>query len=104
MRLVPRTREEALGKVEQELRKEQASSLGRVAARLEGLLADLAAIEATLATLEGEARAPLLRQHAAVRKEAELYRWYLEVQREAMGIRRQGDLDQYYRLPAPMRE
>ena len=102
---VPRTREEALGQIAQEVKKEQASSLGRVAARLEAFLTELTEVEKVLATVEGEPRAKLLHQHAVLRKEAETFRWYLQVQREAMGIRRgQDNLQEYYPIPRAIKE
>lgn len=103
--IVPRTREEALGQIQQEVRQEQASALGRVAARLESFLAELAELEKVLSTVTGEARAPLLHQHAVLRKEAETFRWYLQVQREAMGIRRgQDNLEGHYPIPRAITE
>ena len=96
---VPRTREEALGSVDQEIRKEQSTALGRVGARLELFLDELAQLERSLAGLTGDGRRPLLSAHAEARKQAEMHRWYLTVQREAMGIRQHGDLEIHYPIP-----
>lgn len=40
-----------------------------------------------------------LRDMARVRAEAVRYRWYLEVQREALGIRNHRSLDEFYPMP-----
>ena len=102
---IPRTREEALGQIAQEVKKEQASSLGRVAARLESFLADLVEVEKVLAGLEGPERRPLLHQHAVLRQEAQTFRWYLQVQREALGIHRgQDNLAEHYPIPKAISE
>jgi hypothetical protein len=87
---------DAVAAVEHELRAEMASSLGRVAEKLEGFLARLAALAAE------HARAPhplLMAEHAAVRREAELHLWYLVVQREAMGLRHHARLYATYPIP-----
>ena len=39
---------------------------------------------------------------AALRRSAVKYRWYLEVQREALGLRGDHRLDEFYRIPAPL--
>ena len=36
------------------------------------------------------------------RAEALRHRWYLEVQREALGIRNHRRLDEFYPMPAPL--
>lgn len=36
--------------------------------------------------------------------ESLVYRWYLEVQREALGLRRHHVLDELYPIPEPIRE
>lgn len=104
MQQFPRTREEALGSVEREVRLEQATSLGRVGRQLEVFLEKLEAVRQALEGLEGPARRPLVLAHAELRKQAELYLWYLTVQREAMGIRQHGDLEDFYPIPRSIRE
>ena len=44
-----------------------------------------------------------LQAHASLRAQARLYRWYLEVQRESLGLFNHRDLDVFYPLPAPLR-
>jgi hypothetical protein len=100
---VPRTREEALGKIEQELRGEQASALGRMGRKLEKAIEELAALELLLSTLEGDQRKGFVAQHAAVRKDAQTWAWYLEIQREAMGLRNHAAVRELYRIPPAIR-
>jgi hypothetical protein len=101
---VPKTREEALGSVQKEVRSEQANALGRVGRRLEGFLEELEEIERALRSRTGADRLPLLSLHAEARKQATQYRWYLEVQREAMGLRQHADLELYYPVPPAINE
>ena len=70
-----------LAALEVEIRGEIAASLGRVAEKLEGFLAELARLEAAPRT------PAIVAEHLAVRAQAELYLWYLIVQREAIGLR-----------------
>ena len=43
--------------------------------------------------------APEVAAYEALRKQARRYRWYLEVQREALGLVRHDDLDRFYPIP-----
>jgi hypothetical protein len=80
-------------------------ALRRIAGRLEDLLADLASVRLELdAAPRGEGRAALLSRFNAAREQARRHRWFLEVQREALGLLRHESLDVYYRVPAPMRD
>jgi hypothetical protein len=85
--------------IEVEMQSEKASALRRVASRLESLLLELAETERTLRGLSGPGRARLVARHRELRAEAEKQRWYLIVQREAMGLRHHGDIYELYRLP-----
>ena len=100
---IPRTREEALGAIEQEVRAEQARSLGRAGQRLEAQLRGLDELGALLAEARGEHRLPLLAAHAELRRHATLSRWYLTVQREAIGLRHPDDLEAAYPIPPAIR-
>jgi hypothetical protein len=102
--LIPRTRDEALTAVETEIRAEKAASLGRVSKQLEAFLADAAAVRLQLETTAGEARAPLLKQHAQARAGAEKYLWYLIVQREALGLFRHDEVEERYPVPPALKE
>ncbi len=82
---------------EAQLRGEKASTLGRVGHRLEGLLDQLAQVEAELAG--GGDRATLVARHAALRAQAKEQLWFLIVQREALGLFRHADVYRVYPIP-----
>jgi hypothetical protein len=86
--------------IEVEMQSEKASALRRVALRLESLLAELQETERALHGLSGPARARFVARHRELRADAEKQRWYLIVQREAMGLRHHGDIYELYRLPS----
>ncbi|WP_257453937.1 hypothetical protein [Archangium lipolyticum] len=88
--------------IEVEMQSEKASALRRVASRLEALLVELAETEKALWGLSGQARERIVARHRELRAEAEKQRWYLIVQREAMGLRHHGDIYELYRLPGPV--
>jgi hypothetical protein len=87
-----------------EIAEEKAAALRRIAGRLEQLLAELAAVQAALDVAPTDDRAALVSQFNAAREQARLYRWFLEVQREAMGLLRHESLDEFYSVPAPIRD
>jgi uncharacterized protein DUF6665 len=78
-----------LAALQYELHQEMASSLGRVARKLEALLERCAELAAAGAA--GEYRAAW--------EQANLHLWYLIVQREAMGFRDHTRVYETYRLP-----
>ncbi len=84
--------------IEAELVKERASALRRVAGKLEASLEALAAVERQLEKGQGE-RAALLAEHERLRGEAERFRWYLIVQRDAIGVSRHDDVLALYPIP-----
>lgn len=94
--------EDSFARVEKELVAERAAALARIAGRLGELVARLAETRAVLASLAGEERRARLGEYQVLRAEARLYRWYLEVQREALGLRRHDGLDEFYPIPAPL--
>ncbi|MDP1915940.1 MAG: hypothetical protein Q8L14_06835 [Myxococcales bacterium] len=88
-----------------ELNRERANGLGRTGRLIEDAIAACAALSEKLATCPaGHTRAGLLAEYAEHRRIAIEQRWYLEVQREAMGLRKQTDLDTFFPLPPPIRE
>ena len=101
---IPRTRAEALDAVAVELRSEQAAALGRGGRMLEAVLETLTQVEQQLATTEGAARQPLLREHLELRKKAETQQWYLVVQREALGLYQHGGVYERFPIPRAIRE
>jgi hypothetical protein len=101
MRSMERTAE-GLARTEAELRAEKAAALARIAGTLEGLLAELARRRESFGRLSREERGPAAEAYDALREQARLYRWYLVVQREALGLVRHDDLDRHYPLPEPL--
>jgi hypothetical protein len=74
------------GHLLRELNEERAAALLRISRKLESL------IEQLHATTDPDA-------FRALRADALRYRWYLEVQREALGLRRHERLDEFYPIP-----
>lgn len=88
-----------------ELNRERANGLGRTGRLIEDAIAECAALREKLATCPaGHTRAGLLSEYEEHRKIAIEQRWHLEVQREAMGLRRQTDLDTFFPIPPLIRE
>jgi hypothetical protein len=83
-----------------ELQEERAAALRRISRRLELLLDELRASGERLAGAEGVERSAEIASYRELRAEAIKYRWYLEVQREALGLRHHDMLDEFYRIPA----
>jgi len=92
---------EGLGRIEEELREERVCALRRIAERLEELLVRLHEEGAAARAAAGAERDARAAAYRAVRREARLHRWYLEVQREAMGLRSHERLDEFYPIPGP---
>jgi CHAD domain-containing protein len=82
-----------------ELQEERAAALARISRRLERLIAQLQATREQIANGREEDRDRDIAAYHELRKEAVKYRWYLEVQREAIGLRHHQRLDEYYRIP-----
>ena len=89
--------------IEVEIRKEKASALRRVAGRLETAISDLRALESQVPTPGAPERGHFVERHRALRAEAEKYRWYLVVQREAMGLLNHDIVFETYPIPEPIR-
>jgi len=85
-----------------EIAGEKAEALARIAATLEAQLAELTAVRRALAAApdEGE-RARLTTAYRTQRERACLWRWYLIVQRESLGLHDHEGLDRYYPIPPP---
>jgi hypothetical protein len=91
---------EGLSRIQQEINGEKAAALARIAGTLEALLDELRRIEREADALPARA----LERHRELREKALRYRWYLEVQREAVGLTRHDALDELYPVPAPLTE
>jgi hypothetical protein len=106
--------EEGLARVQAEIEKEKAEALGRAGGRLEGAIRALRLIREEIEALEAgraspadplepaEAAARRRAEYAAQRRQARLYHYYLIVQREALGLRKHGDVDRLYPVPGPL--
>jgi hypothetical protein len=90
--------------MEAELNKERAAALGRTGARLELHLDRCQALLGKLRGATGAERKALLAEYRHERAEAEKWRWYLTIQREALGLRRHDDVDWRYPAPPAVRE
>ena len=86
-------------RTEEELLGARADPLVRIAETLEKQLAELERLRRAARTRDGRARRRAVEAHAALLKRARLQRWYLVVQREAVGLRRHGILAELYPLP-----
>ena len=88
-----------------ELQEERAAALARNSRRLERLLDQLQATREQIAHAgdndrrSDEDRARNLAAYRELHQEAVKYRWYLEVQREAIGLRHHQHLDEFYPIP-----
>jgi hypothetical protein len=82
-----------------EIAAEKAAALRRIGERLDALVSELAALLASLPPPGDPARPRGLERLRGVHGEARRYRWYLEVQREAIGLFRHEQLDVHYPIP-----
>jgi hypothetical protein len=95
--------EDGFARFERELVQERACALLRISSALEGILRSLERLGSEIAAAAaGPDRDARLALHALTLKEARRYRWYLEVQREALGLRNHAGLDEHYPMPAPI--
>src|SRR6266581_1478871 len=92
---------EGLARTEAELRWEKAAALARIAGALEDILAELQRHRMEFDRLARDERPRAAQAYDALRERARLYRWYLVVQREALGLFRHEDVDRHYPLPEP---
>ena len=82
-----------------ELQEERAAARARISRRLERLLEQLQAAREQIARSREEDRARDIEAYRELRQQAVKYRWYLEVQREAIGLRHHHRLDEFYPIP-----
>ena len=83
-----------------ELNEERAAALLRISRTLESLLDQLQARRADVHVATGAEHERQLTAWHELRARAVTYRWYLEVQREALGLRQHHHLDEFYKVPA----
>jgi len=75
-----------------ELNEERVAALTRISRTLEGLIEQLHALAQDSANRGTD-------QYERLRARATQYRWFLEVQREALGLRDHRFLDRFYQIP-----
>jgi hypothetical protein len=85
-----------------ELAEERAAALLRISRTLEALINQLHVIAGRIAI--GDSQPVDIVAYRDLREQALLYRWYLEVQRESLGMRQHHMLDELYRIPGPLTE
>ena len=85
-----------------ELNEERAAALSRIARRLDALLTGLRELRTQAEQTGEEGRAGLRARYDVLREQALEYRWYLEVQRESIGIRSHALLDELYPVPGEL--
>lgn len=81
------------------LYEDRAATLGRIGNTLQSLLDALEAIRRQLPSMGSRERSVALERYATLRDKAKTYRWYLEVQREAVGLTNHDLIDQLYPVP-----
>lgn len=89
-------------RIERELTEERAAALLRISGTLESLIGQLNEARDRLHTLAGTERQRQVSIYDDLRRRAVKYRWYLEVQREALGLRHHHRLDEFYPIPEPI--
>jgi molecular chaperone GrpE (heat shock protein) len=82
-----------------ELQEERAASLARISRRLERLIDQLQTAREQIAHSSDDDRERNVTAYRELREQAVKYRWYLEVQREAIGLRQHQRLDEFYWIP-----
>jgi hypothetical protein len=100
--MLPRTRDDRYSDLLKELQEERAAALNRISRTLESLIDQLRDTRARLSGLPEHEKAAALREYRELRERARKYRWYLEVQREALGLRSHTVIDEFYRIPEPI--
>jgi hypothetical protein len=90
---------DAHAQVLRDLNEERAAALMRISRTLESLIAQLNATRSTVVAAAGPDGERELTAWRELRARAVRYRWYLEVQREALGLRHHHYIDEFYPIP-----
>jgi hypothetical protein len=85
-----------------ELNEERTAALVRISRVLESLIAQLHAARVRIESGDAADQAREIARYHELRRLAVQYRWFLEVQREALGLRQHHRLDEFYPIPAPL--
>lgn len=89
-------------RLELELMEERAAALRRISGTLESLVEQLKALQERIGNVHWSSRSPEVAEYRELRRRAVRYRWYLEVQREALGLYQHDVLDEFYKIPEPI--
>ncbi|HTI39617.1 MAG TPA: hypothetical protein VL484_18795 [Vicinamibacterales bacterium] len=81
------------------LYEDRAATLGRIGGTLQSIIEVLNAIRLQLPAVSEADRPAAIARYAALVEKARTWRWYLEVQREAVGLTRHDLIDQLYPIP-----
>ena len=96
--------ERAFDRIVEEIAAEKFAALKRIATTLETLIADLGRVASAAGDAQdGREREELRIAHEEIRRRALEWRWYLDVQREAMGLRPHRMVDEMFVVPGPLR-
>jgi len=90
------------GQLLQELVEERFAALTRIAMTLEGQIAQLRRLRDSLHALDDLARQHALGAYRELRDRALRQRWYLDVQREVVGLRPHELVERFYKVPGPI--
>ena len=90
---------ERQGRIELELMEERTAALRRISQTLETLIEQLTTLRRAIGAVHWSTQSPEVAQYRELRRRAVRYRWYLEVQREALGLHPDHRLDEFYRIP-----
>jgi hypothetical protein len=85
-----------------QLNEERAAALTRISRTLESTIDQLQAMRARIEREPNNVPSSDAEEYERLRARARQYRWYLEVQREALGLRHHGFLDHFYAVPGPL--
>jgi hypothetical protein len=91
--------EERQSRIELDLMEERAAALRRISQTLESLIEQLKALRAQIGDVHWSDRSSRVAQYRELRRRAVRYRWYLEVQRESLGLHPDHRLDEFYEIP-----
>jgi hypothetical protein len=85
-----------------QIQEERAAALTRISRTLESLIDQLHATRVRIKEQPNSGSSADADEYERLRARARQYRWYLEVQREALGLRHHDFLDRFYAVPGPL--
>jgi hypothetical protein len=97
--MVSRHAADAHAQILRDLNEERAAALMRISRTLESLIDQLNATRSTVVAAAGPDRERELTAWRELRARAVRYRWYLDVQRESLGLRHHHYVDEFYPIP-----